>query len=109
MIVRSTRIGRRLAQRFLTGGYRREDVNIIVRSQWGPGALEAAARSNQDLSAGIRTAIEQGAFNRGSFKERFGKIATDKPWLIYSILGIPIATLRAIFGNVVDEPIQNQN
>lgn len=98
-----------LAQRFLTSGFRREDINIIARSTWGAGMLDKAIQSNAQFRSDIEKVMGQNAFNRTGFRERFAQVANERPWLIYSLLGIPFAARMALEATPQSEQLQNQN
>lgn len=97
-----------LARKQITGGFTAEDVHAILSAPWGEGALEKARTFNATVQAEIEKTFGVGALNRHGFKERFGQLARNKPWLIALIFGIPIIAVGALAMEATSETINQQ-
>lgn len=92
-----------LRNKLMSGGISVEDANVVFISQSGKEALTNSIEQNKEFCALIEKMMGEKALINPGFTERFGQLARKKPWLLYSLLGIPALMIGAAGNDAIKD------
>ena len=80
-----------IGRKILIGGMTNNDIDIIVRSQWGRGMIEQAMAINEEYRKAVEMVTGVGGTQSHGFWEKFRQQAKKHPWWWLLLLGAPLA------------------